>query len=150
MAIPCMSNFGRFDSTYGTLLTDGMTDGLLMHEAWKVSWAASDTSTLSLSLPALTSGWTLDTWTPGETVIRVTPNPTDPTRDGAPHENDKFLTIGVPLLIVGLLLAIGGCCGMCCLMTKYQERLGLKTPIELETPAVELERRERRDGGLPT
>ncbi|KAJ4288858.1 hypothetical protein N0V88_007188 [Collariella sp. IMI 366227] len=122
MAIPCMSYFGRLDSTYGTLLTDGMTNGLLMHEAWKVSWAAFDISTLSLSLPALTSGWTLSKWTPGETVIRVTPESTS-------HETDRALSK---------------------LVTKYQERLGLKTPIELETPAVELEKRERREGGLPT
>ncbi|KFX87783.1 hypothetical protein O988_09293 [Pseudogymnoascus sp. VKM F-3808] len=38
------------------------------HEAWHISWAASDTSTLSLALPEITSGMHVYSWVPGETI----------------------------------------------------------------------------------
>ena len=41
---------------------------ILVHEAWIVTWAESDRSTLTPSLPDLTNGMTLPTWTPGDKI----------------------------------------------------------------------------------
>ncbi|KAK2775159.1 TTL domain-containing protein [Colletotrichum kahawae] len=40
----------------------------LMHDAWIVTWAKSDTATLTPKLPTLTSSMTVWTWTPGEEI----------------------------------------------------------------------------------
>ncbi len=75
-----------------------------MHEAWHVSWRGIDTRTLSPSLPALTSGESLRTWVPGQSRTD-TPSPggggeqTDHSWDGVL----RFLTIGLPVIVVGLV-----------------------------------------------
>ncbi|KFY68177.1 hypothetical protein V496_01244, partial [Pseudogymnoascus sp. VKM F-4515 (FW-2607)] len=60
-------------SMMGTLLDDAgstqlFTQGTQVHNAWHISWAASDTSTLSPALPELTSSKFVPTWVPGESI----------------------------------------------------------------------------------
>ncbi|OBT53183.1 hypothetical protein VE04_06180 [Pseudogymnoascus sp. 24MN13] len=44
------------------------TQGTQAHQAWHISWEASDTSKLTPSLPQLTSNKHIPTWKPGEII----------------------------------------------------------------------------------
>lgn len=49
-------------------ITEFSTDLMTIHRAWAVTWAASDTATLTPKLPTITSSMLVPTWTPGETI----------------------------------------------------------------------------------
>ncbi|OBT50749.1 hypothetical protein VE04_09274 [Pseudogymnoascus sp. 24MN13] len=88
--VPCLRDAAGDVSTAGTLLDQ-------VHEAWHISWAASDTSSLSPALPEITSDMHVDTWVPGQTI---TPGMYDNTRyrhDGPqiPKSAFWFLVVGV-------------------------------------------------------
>ncbi len=81
-----------------------------MHEGWHISWRATDTSTLTPSLPALNSGQSYSTWVPGQTGepewTRGEVSGDGPKLDGLA----KFVSIGVPIIVVVFVVAVGGCC----------------------------------------
>ncbi|OBT76612.1 hypothetical protein VF21_05302 [Pseudogymnoascus sp. 05NY08] len=52
----------------GTGSTRLLTQGAQAHQAWHITWEASDTSTLTPSLPELTSNKHVPTWKPGEII----------------------------------------------------------------------------------
>ncbi|OLN81179.1 hypothetical protein CCHL11_10359 [Colletotrichum chlorophyti] len=82
------------------------------HSAWALTWAASDTATLTPKLPTLTSGMRVPTWTPGEKIPK---GEYDQFRnDNLPYIGDGayyFLMIGMP--IIGALMI--GSCMWCCI-----------------------------------
>jgi hypothetical protein len=84
-----------------------ITSGVLMHEAWHISWRAADASSLTPSLPALTSGVSYSVWVPGqsETAAPRSGQGVDHSWDGV----RRFLMIGLPIIIVGLAAAVVGC-----------------------------------------
>ncbi|OBT84114.1 hypothetical protein VE02_07755 [Pseudogymnoascus sp. 03VT05] len=52
----------------GTGSTRLLTQSAQAHQAWHITWEASDTSTLTPSLPELTSNKHVPTWKPGEII----------------------------------------------------------------------------------
>ncbi|KAL2842584.1 hypothetical protein BJX68DRAFT_270523 [Aspergillus pseudodeflectus] len=80
-------------------------DGLRVHEAWHITWEASDVSTLSPSPPDLGSCTTvaLPSWVPGEPVDSDS-LACRSTNNGASHSSDsdtalfRFLVIGIPVI----------------------------------------------------
>jgi hypothetical protein len=106
--------------SHGAGSTRLFTGGIQMHQAWHVSWAASDTSTLSPSLPELTSSKFIPTWVPGETVP---PGKYD-RQDGSQNELKGlegvvwFLEIGIPLIVLALI----GSCVWCYIARRRSKR----------------------------
>lgn len=115
-------------SMMGTLLDDAgstqlFTQGTQVHNAWHISWAASDTSTLSPALPELTSSKFVPTWVPGESIPPGMYDREQNIHDGVqiPQSLLWFLMVGLPIL--GALLI--GCCIRCCVIgcrSKRRER----------------------------
>ena len=83
-----------------------------MHEAWHITWAASDTSTLSPTLPEITSDMLVVTWVPGESIPPGVYDREYVIRDGLQIPNAAFWFMIVGLPIIGALL-IGSCIGCC-------------------------------------
>jgi hypothetical protein len=82
-----------------------------MHDAWHVTWRSVDTSTLSPSLPTLTSSKFLTSWVPGQTVApgegdRAARESTD---DEAISGAKWFAFIGVPILVVAVIAGFVWC-----------------------------------------
>lgn len=115
MQAPCVRSFSAKDAlaltgteSHGLGTTTIITDGLLMHDAWHITWAASDRSTLSPSLPTLTSGKDLQTWVPGQIVA---PGEGDGETDGV--YTDPLITgamwfgmVGVPIIAVAVIVGV--------------------------------------------
>ncbi|GLI73037.1 hypothetical protein PoHVEF18_001235 [Penicillium ochrochloron] len=109
------------------------TEGMIVHRAWHVSWAESDTASMSPSLPPLTSGKYLDYWEPGQVIP-----------DGAfDHHNGRdsggsqgwpseyyFAAIGAPLIFVAFLA-----CGGYFLCHKRRKRRAQQVPVNMELQA---------------
>lgn len=108
------------------------TEGMIVHRAWHVSWAESDTASMSPSLPPLTSGKYLATWEPGQVIA-----------DGAydHHNGDNsggrgwptvlyFAAIGAPLIFVAFIT-----CGGWLLCRKQRKRRAHQVPINMELRA---------------
>ncbi|KAG8163825.1 hypothetical protein KVR01_005743 [Diaporthe batatas] len=87
----------------------------MVHEGWAITWAKSDTATMTPKLPTLTNEMRVPTWTPGQKI-----------RDGEydRYHNDSqsseewfgkdlywFLVVGVPIIFV---LSVASCvwCGV--------------------------------------
>ncbi|KAK3899832.1 hypothetical protein C8A05DRAFT_17792 [Staphylotrichum tortipilum] len=89
---------------------------VMVHNAYRISWQASDTATMSPQPPDLTCG-TMYTWVPGSPVTS-SPCPThyndSPISDGVA----VFLKIGLPIIVV---LGVAGLAGLCCYYP-YKER----------------------------
>lgn len=119
MEAPCVRVFSAKDvlmltgtESNGLGATRTIIDGLLMHDAWHITWVASDRSTLSPSLPTLTSGKDLQTWVPGQIVA---PGEGDGETDGV--YRDPLITgamwfgmVGVPILAVVVIVGVVSCC----------------------------------------
>ena len=92
---------------------------LMLHEAWSISWDASDTSTLTPKLPSLTNNMEVPTWTPGEDIPkgRYDESPVD---DGPLSDSTgRFLVIGLP--IIGVFFVLLGA-WICVVHYKRQKR----------------------------
>ncbi|KAG2027134.1 hypothetical protein GB937_000872 [Aspergillus fischeri] len=87
------------------------TDGIQVHQAWAISWAGSDTATMSPSLPLLTNSMIVPTWVPGEIIP---PGRYDRGYEGSDMPGWepilRFIMIGVPIIGVALLAACVWCC----------------------------------------
>lgn len=72
---------------------------LMLHEAWSISWHASDTSTLTPKLPFLTSNVEVPTWTPGLDIPGGEFDGRSADDDGPLSDSTgKFLLIGLPII----------------------------------------------------
>ncbi|KAG2010866.1 hypothetical protein GB937_007409 [Aspergillus fischeri] len=90
------------------------TDGIQVHQAWAISWAASDTNTMSPSLPLLTNSMVVPTWVPGEIIP---PGMYDRGSDGSDMPGwepiMRFIMIGVPIIGVALIASCVWACIWC-------------------------------------
>lgn len=97
-----------FDSAASTTTSQHT---VMMHEAWAVTWDASDTSTLTPQLPTLTSSMRVPKWTPGEKIPK---GQYDPYHDYRVEYFSRpvlyFLMVGMP--IIGALI-MGSCVWYC-------------------------------------
>ena len=81
-----------------------------VHNAYHISWQASDTATMTPQPPALTCQDPIKTWVPGSPV--TTSACSTPVNDSnLPRGAGEFLSIGLPIIIVALLV---GCFAWCC------------------------------------
>lgn len=102
LTAPCYRSFEPGETTI-TVTDDStthiFTHGIQVHRPWTVTWAASDTSSLTPSLPSLTTGMTLATWVPGETVPAelYEPRPSDGLKIGGGFYG---LVVGIPVGVV--------------------------------------------------
>ncbi|WAO93399.1 Hypothetical protein NCS54_01094600 [Fusarium falciforme] len=77
---------------------------LMLHEAWSISWDASDTSTLTPKLPSLTNNMEVPTWTPGQNIPKGKYDES-PVDDGPLSDSTgRFLVIGLPIIGVFFVL----------------------------------------------
>jgi hypothetical protein len=110
-----------------SLTTRTFASGVQVHQAWHVSWAASDTNTLSPSLPDLTSSMLVPTWVPGQSIPpgaydRASKN--DETALNGLGQVTLFLEIGIPLIAIALIAG----CGWCCWARKRSRRRKIAGP----------------------
>ncbi|OBT69976.1 hypothetical protein VE03_00380 [Pseudogymnoascus sp. 23342-1-I1] len=98
--------------SHGTGSTLLFTEGIQAHQAWHISWDASDTSTLTPSLPELTSSKLIPTWVPGETIEKGMYD-RDHKQDNAMPGLGKVLrdvAIAVPLIFAAIVGTTIWCC----------------------------------------
>ncbi|KAF7133712.1 hypothetical protein CNMCM5793_005066 [Aspergillus hiratsukae] len=89
------------------------TAGIQAHQAWAISWSASDTATMSPSLPDLTNVIVVPTWVPGETINPSLYEGASGTSDGPRLEGVMhFVMIGIPIIGVAII-ALGIWCWCC-------------------------------------
>jgi hypothetical protein len=108
------------------------TEGMIVHRAWHVSWAASDTASMSPSLPPLTSGKYLATWEPGEVIADGMYDHHNGNNSGVGGWSSLiyFAAIGVPLIGVALIT-----CGGWLLCRKRRKRRAQQVPVNMELRA---------------
>ncbi|KAK1995690.1 hypothetical protein LX36DRAFT_712954 [Colletotrichum falcatum] len=117
----------RYDSA-ASVKTSSQT--IMVHEGWEVTWAASDTATLTPKLPTLTSYMVVPVWTPGE---HIPDGQYDPTPPSGSHWIEGsalwFLIIGMP--IIGALMI--GSCIWCCVRSCKKKRRAKKANMAAES-----------------
>lgn len=116
----CASGFARaYDTGYEFIALSApclryADSTIFVHEAWHVSWAQSDTATLSPSLLSLTSSMLVPSWTPGEVIpdgkYDYAEKNDDPALGQLTRSLMYFLEVGVPLIFVALIACISACC----------------------------------------
>lgn len=89
--------------SHGNGSTGVFTQGIQMHQAWRVTWAASDTSTLSPSLPWLTSSMFVPSWIPGEEIPRGLYDQNGSYNDMRGFQGLLIVVIAVPLVFATLI-----------------------------------------------
>lgn len=105
-ALPTSSGGSTTSANHATTL---FPEGVQIHNAWHISWASSDTSTLSPAPPDLSCSQFLATWVPGEAT------PSTACRNAEDHGSMGtslfwFLVIGLPIIA---LVLVGSCCFFC-------------------------------------
>ncbi|KAK3376335.1 hypothetical protein B0T24DRAFT_618474 [Lasiosphaeria ovina] len=92
-------------------------NGIQVHNAWQIAWAASETSTLSPTPPQLACGRTLATWVPGEIVPPSNVSSAGDCQDDSSNSGVAigrslylFLVVGLPLIFVAIFAS---CCVLC-------------------------------------
>lgn len=94
---------------------------VMVHQGWAITWAASDTATLTPKLPTLTSSMRVPTWTPGQKIKGGAYDPSHPSPSTREYLSDGvfyFLTVGLP--IFGALSI--GLCIWCCVRRCKKDR----------------------------
>ena len=106
--------------SHGTGSTRLFTEGIQAHQAWHISWDASDTSTLTPSLPELTSQKLIPTWVPGETIEKGMYDRDHGDDEAVPGLNKllRDLAIALPLVFVTLV----GLNVWCCISNRRSKR----------------------------
>ncbi|KZL68951.1 hypothetical protein CI238_09517 [Colletotrichum incanum] len=103
---------------------------VMMHEAWAVTWAASDTATLTPKLPTLTSSMVVPVWTLGQKIREGEYDPVRPpsSSEYLSHGALFFLMIGMP--IIGALMISS--CVWCCVRKCRRKRREKKATMAAE------------------
>ncbi|WQF78890.1 hypothetical protein CDEST_03904 [Colletotrichum destructivum] len=96
----------------------------MVHDPWAVTWAASDTATLTPKLPALTNSVALPTWTPGQVIPDSVYEPPRAHNDGLQISQSAylFICIGIPLITAAMIGSCIGCCVQSCRKRRREER----------------------------
>lgn len=90
----------------------------MVHQPWAVTWAASDTATLTPKLPTITSSMIVPIWTPGQTIPGGIWD--DKGQDNGVQIDGGFLAVIIALPILGFLVT---CCLIwCCARACYKKR----------------------------
>lgn len=129
----------------GRYTTDTDGDGgvtLLVHQAWDIAWAASDTSSLSPMPPTLTSFMMVPTWTPGEVI----PDGVYDGRGDSPgYKVDQsfvsFLAIGLPIIVAVLIGSCVSCCVWSCLRKRRARRAAAQPTVAVPRASYEMDSR---------
>ncbi|KAF4870843.1 hypothetical protein CGCSCA1_v010105 [Colletotrichum siamense] len=107
---------GRYASAaaFGSTVSGDKT--LMVHEAWAVTWDASDTPTLTPQLPTLTNSMFVPVWTPGDSIPDGIYEH-DEAKDG--HAMSKTIRL---VLLIGLPIVAAIIIGLCiwCGVSKYR------------------------------
>jgi hypothetical protein len=118
--------------------------GYLVHEAWNVEWAKSDTSTLTPPLPTLTSNMMIPQWTPGQSIRPGQydrPKPDPRNREAEAHQLLLFSIIGAPIIGTAMLCLCVGCCARKHRKMRRKLRELQRENEHLEQVATELQQR---------
>jgi hypothetical protein len=95
---------------------------VMVHQGWAITWAKSDTATLTPKLPTLTSEMRVPEWTPGQKIrdgeYDRYPSYSIDTEELLGHDFYWFLAVGLPVL--GALSI--GLCIWCCVRKCKKER----------------------------
>lgn len=87
---------------------------LMVHQGWAITWAKSDTTTLTPQLPTLTSDMRVPKWTPGEKIrdgeYDAHPSERISSEEFFGHDLYWFLVVGVPVLAVLSFASCVWCC----------------------------------------
>ncbi|KAJ5475946.1 hypothetical protein N7475_001675 [Penicillium sp. IBT 31633x] len=102
-------------SASGTKTRRYLTEVYMVHAAWAISWAASDTASMSPSLPPLDSKQFIPTWVPGQSLT----TPPEPKRqtDRALTQLGYIYMVGLPLIGAAVIA-----CGVWCCFTVRRAR----------------------------
>lgn len=97
---------------------------LMVHDPWAVTWAASDTATLTPKLPTLTNSIALPTWTPDQVIPDSAYEPPKENKDGLKISQSLylFICIGIPLIAAAMVGSCIGCCVQSCRKRRREER----------------------------
>jgi len=97
-----------------------------VHQGWAITWAKSDTATLTPKLPTLTSEMRVPEWTPGQKIrdgeYDRYPSYRIDTEELFGHDLYWFLLVGMPVLGA---LSIGLCIWCCVRKCKKERRPNL-------------------------
>jgi hypothetical protein len=118
-------------------------NGLRVHNAWHISWEASDVVTLSPPPPRLPCPTSvLSTWVPGATVDpNLLGSACDSNNDGTSHMSESetrvfwFLVIGLPII---LLTLVATCFGVWCHRRRKARKAKTQTPADVTREATSL------------
>ncbi|KAJ5836481.1 hypothetical protein N7447_002507 [Penicillium robsamsonii] len=94
----------------GTKTTKVFTEGYMAHAVWEISWAASDTVSMSPTLPPLDSGEYFSTWVLGQSLTMPSLEPTKDQNDPTLTTLGYFLMVGLPLIGVEIIACSVWCC----------------------------------------
>ncbi|VBB73718.1 Putative protein of unknown function [Podospora comata] len=102
---------------------DAASSTLLVHNAWAITWSASDIPNLTPQPPSITNSMLVPTWTPGDVIPDGKYDRSSPSGDNRnnflPVNAQWFLMVGMP--IIGALL-IGSCVFFCVRNSKKKKR----------------------------
>ncbi|KAK4042048.1 hypothetical protein C8A01DRAFT_33935 [Parachaetomium inaequale] len=79
------------------------------HNAYHVSWQASDTAMLTPQPPAITCPYGIDMWVPGSPVTSKACDSTWVNDTGISPRVAEFVTIGVPIIVCVVVFGLVGC-----------------------------------------
>lgn len=129
MSKPCVREFLDNQTTLVGTLSHGegstqlFSSGFQVHDAWQISWVAADRSTLTPSLPTLTSSRLVPEWNPGRKLRpgEYTPGGIEESDMGNWQPLLNFIMIGVPIIGVTVIALSVWCC-IWCRREKRKER----------------------------
>ncbi|KAK4194243.1 hypothetical protein QBC40DRAFT_291131 [Triangularia verruculosa] len=115
---------------------DAASSTLLVHNAWEITWFASDIPNLTPQPPSITNRMLVPTWTPGEFIPDGKYDRSSPSGDNRnnflPQEAQWFLIIGMP--IIGALLI--GSCIFCCVRSSKKKKRARSATVADATAAA--------------
>lgn len=111
----------NIDDTEEDLSDTNLGKTVMVHQGWAITWAASDTETLTPKLPTLTSSMRLPTWTPGQNIKGGAYDPSHQGQSTREYFGDSlfyFLVVGMPILGAVSI----GLCIWCCVQKCQKQR----------------------------
>lgn len=114
----------------------------MVHKAWAVSWAASDTATLTPKLSTITSPMRVPTWTPGQKTRDGMLDAEKSGIDGIQIDSSAlFVFIGPPMFSVVILGVCIWCCVLACQSKRRERRVVYVVDGSIHTRTHEIDAR---------